>query len=177
MADMYRSAYRTCPITVKRATALAFVERVHRRLPKVQGAMWGVGLLHEGELVGVVLVGWPSRVQTKPDVPHLRVLRCAVKEGHKNACSRLCASAWRAARALGALRMDTHTHGDESGVSLRPAGWTFGGWTAGGEHSRESRPRKAAVDATPKRRWWAPGSRWDDGASVTATPWDGAQDG
>ena len=35
----------TRPITVKRATGLAFVEKTHRKLPRVQGAMWGVSVL------------------------------------------------------------------------------------------------------------------------------------
>ena len=155
----------TRPITVKRATGLAFVEKTHRKLPRVQGAMWGVSVLDAltGEVLGVALVGWPSRMQTDGTCPHLRVLRVAVVEGVPNACSMLYGAAWKAARALGAVRMDTHTHLEEPGVSLRAAGWVEDGLTDGGEHSRESRPRKPAVDARPKRRWWAPGSQLRDG--------------
>lgn len=148
---------RVRPITVKAAT-LSFIKGTHRRLPKVQGAMWGVAAWSGVELVGVALVGWPSRTQTNVEVTHLRVLRCAVKEGFPNACSMLYSAAWRAARALGCESMDTHTHLDESGTSLRAAGWVFAGLTDGGEHARANRPRAKAVDPRPKKRWFAPGS-------------------
>lgn len=121
--------------------------------------MWGVSVLDGDEVVGVALVGHPSRVQTKPTCEHLRVLRVAVREGYPNACSMLYGAAWRAARALGCETMDTHTHLDEPGTSLRAAGWIDGGLTSGGEHHRANRPRKAAVDPHPKRRWFAPGSK------------------
>lgn len=116
-----------------------------------------------GSVVGVALVGHPSQEQTTPTCEHLRVLRVAVREGVPNACSMLYGAAWRAARALGCERMDTHTHLDEPGTSLRAAGWVEDGFTSGGEHSRIKRPRKKAIDPKPKRRWWAPGSRLKDG--------------
>jgi hypothetical protein len=146
------------PWTVKRSAALDFVRNVHRRLPAVQGAMWCVSARAGLEIVGVCLVGMPSQEQTTDELDMLRVLRLAVKDGYPNACSLLYSSAWRAARAMGATSMDTHTHLDEPGTSLRAAGWIDGGLTAGGEHERAGRPRKQAVDAGPKRRWWAPGS-------------------
>jgi hypothetical protein len=143
---------KLAPITVK--AALPFVAAVHRRLPKLQGAMWGVSVREGGEVVGVALVGHASRLL--PDV--LAVLRCAVIEGHPNACSMLYGACSRAGRAMGADGMVTYTHGDEHGASLKAAGWIDGGLTDGGEHSRPSRPRGPAVDPLPKRRWWAPWS-------------------
>ncbi len=93
---------RIRPWTVKRATALAFVREVHRRLPAIQGAMWCVSVRCGSEIVGVALVGWPSQEQTSDEIDMLRVLRVATKEGYKNACSMLYGAAWRAARAMGA---------------------------------------------------------------------------
>ena len=151
------------PITVRRASALGFVRDTHRRLAAVQGAMWGASIILDGEVVGVALVGHPSRVQTSPTCDHLRVLRVAVREGIPNGCSMLYGSVWRAARALGCVRMDTHTHLDEPGTSLIASGWVDGGFTDGGEHSRPSRVRRPAIDPHPKRRWWAPGSVMPDG--------------
>jgi hypothetical protein len=149
---------RLRPWTVKRETALAFNLEVHRKLKKIQGAMWCVSIREGAEIVGVALVGWPSQEQTSDEIDHLRVLRCTVKEGHKNGCSMLYGACWRAARAMGVESMDTFTHLDEPGTSLRAAGWIEDGLTSGGEHSRASRPRKPQEDARPKRRWWAPGS-------------------
>lgn len=151
-------ALRLRPWRVRRFEALAFVAQVHRRLPKVQGAMWCVSVREGDDIVGVALVGWPSQEQTSDEMDMLRVLRVAVKPGYQNACSMLYGAAWRAARAMGVTSMDTHTHLDEPGTSLVASGWTDGGLTDGGEHARKSRPRKAAVDPRPKRRWWAPGS-------------------
>lgn len=162
-------ALKLRPITVKRATGLGFVKETHRRLPAVQGAMWGTSVRDAltGELLGVALVGHPSQEQTSEDCEHLRVLRVAVKEQIPNACSMLYGAVWRAARALGAVRMDTHTHLDEPGTSLEAAGWVEDGVTSGGEHSRKGRPRKAAIDPRPKKRWWAPGSVLPDGRVMT----------
>ena len=152
------SALHLRPWTMKRADSIAFVAETHRKLPKVQGGMWCVSVRAGDEIVGVAIVGWPSQEQTTREADHLRVLRLSVRDGHKNACSMLYGACWRAARAMGCTSMDTFTHLEEPGTSLRAAGWIEDGVTAGGEHSRASRPRKAAVDARPKRRWWAPGS-------------------
>ncbi len=159
---------RLAPITVRRASALGFVAATHRRLPKVQGAMWGVSIVDGDTVVGVALVGHPSRVQTTATNEHLRVLRVAVVEGVKNGCSMLYGAAWRAARAMGCRRMDTHTHLDEPGTSLIASGWLYGGLTDGGEHDRPSRRRGPAIDSQPKLRWWAPGSVDDDGRPLGA---------
>lgn len=142
------------PCTVKRA--LPFVARVHRRLPKVQGAMWAVGAWANGELIGVALVGWPARTMNEDT---LSVLRVAVVEGHPNACSLLYGSCAKAAKAMGVKNMVTYTHGDEAGTSLKAAGWIDGGLTDGGEWDRDGRPRQLALDAEPKRRWFAPWSK------------------
>ena len=146
------------PWTVKRSTAIQFNADTHRRLPRIQGAMWCVSVRNGVEIVGIALVGHPSQEQTTDEYDHLRVLRVAVKEGHKNACSMLYGACWRAARAMWVTSMDTFTHLDEPGISLRAAGWIEDGLTTGGEYSRKGRLRKPQADPNPKRRWWAPGS-------------------
>lgn len=118
--------------------------------------MWAVGAWAHGELIGVALVGWPAR-ELNDDT--LSVLRVAVVEGHRNACSLLYGACARAAKAMGAENLVTYTHGDESGVSLKAAGWVDGGLTDGGEWDRPGRPRQLALDPEPKRRWWAPWSK------------------
>lgn len=143
---------RLHPITVK--AALPFVRAVHRRLPRVQGAMWAVSVREDSELVGVALVGHPARLLAADDV--LSVLRCAVIEGNRNACSMLYGACSRAAKAMGAVDLVTYTHGDEHGSSLKASGWIYGGTTTGGEWKRAGRKRAPAVDAAPKQRWYAP---------------------
>lgn len=47
----------------------------------------------------------------------------------------------------------TYTLPEEPGTSLRAAGFSDQGLTAGGEHSRPSRYRKPALRPDRKRRW------------------------
>lgn len=142
------------PCTVK--AAAPFVRKVHRRLSKVQGAMWAVQVLREGEMVGVALVGSPARVWNGDT---LTVLRVAVIEGNRNACSMLYGACSRAARDMGAENCVTYTHLDEHGASLKASGWIDDGLTDGGEWNRDARQRALAIDADKKRRWYAAWSR------------------
>lgn len=144
---------RVKPITVR--AAIPFVRHTHRRLPKIQGAMWAVSAVAGDDVVGVALVGAPAR---KLSADTLAVLRVAVKEGYRNGCSMLYGACSRAARAMGADNLVTYTHEDEPGTSLKAAGWIDGGLTDGGSWDCPSRPRLPGIDEGPKRRWWAPWS-------------------
>ena len=155
---------RLAPVTVK--DAIAWVRSTHRRLPALQGAMWAVQVRRDGQRIGVACVGVPrARMAMGGEglrAEHLEVLRLAVVEadasgsGQKGACSMLYAACSRAARAMGAASIRTATHLDEPGTSLRAAGWVQAYETSGGEWSRESRQRSLAIDAAPKRVWFAP---------------------
>jgi hypothetical protein len=81
-------------------------------------------------------------------------------DGHAQPyCTMIYAALCRAGEALGYNEAWTYTLPWEDGRSLRAAGFIDMGLTAGGEHSREGRPRAPAVCAEPKRRWMAPLSR------------------
>ncbi len=151
----HRVTLRPCPVKV----ALRFVASTHRRLPSLQGGMWCVAAVIDGETVGVAVVGHPQARLTAARLNELEVLRVAVLDGAQNACSALYGATARAARAMGCADLSTTIHGDESGHSLRASGWVEIGPTAGGEWSRPSRSRKAAVDAAPKIRWAVPWGR------------------
>jgi hypothetical protein len=148
---------RQRPCTVK--AGVAFVRQVHRRLPRVEGAMWAISALDDaGNVVGVILVGRPNRGMQGPvnALTVLNVSRLAAVEGNRNVCSLLYGAAARAARDMGADDLVTYTHEDEHGASLKASGWVDGGLTDGGEWDCPTRPRKRAADARPKRRWFAP---------------------
>lgn len=102
----------------------------------------------------MAIVGHPARVWMTDGV--LAVLRVAVIDGVPNGCSKLLGACAAAAKAMGATDLVTYTLADEPGTSLRAAGWVEAGQTDGGEHTRPNRPRAPAVDARPKRRWFAP---------------------
>lgn len=143
------------PCTIRRAQKWA--AQVHRKLPDLQGGMRAIRVEHDGEMVGVAVVGNPARRLAEQGV--LGVLRVAVLEGHPNACSMLYGACSRAAKAMGATSLVTYTHQDEPGTSLRAAGWVHGGLTRGGEWNRDDRPRNISLFPEPKNRWRAP---WSD---------------
>lgn len=144
------------PITGK--AALRWIAQTHRHLPKLQGALFAVGVEQSGELVGVGTAGNPARVWQ--GTGRFVITRVAVRSGlpkigdHASpACTMILSALCRAGAALGYSEVWTYTLPEESGVTLKAAGFVDMGMTEGGEHSRPSRPRAPAVRPEPKRRW------------------------
>lgn len=155
MVDRKSARVTTRPIPIR--SAAHFNATTHRRLPTLTGAMWAVAAEIDGAVVGVAIVGRPNaRMARGNDGRRLEVLRCAVVEGARNACSALYGACSRSARAMGAEDMWTFTHSDESGHSLRAAGWVQVGITDGGEWDRNDRQRELAIDPLPKKKWAVP---------------------
>ena len=148
--------YAIAPCTVK--AALKKVSEWHRHLPELQGGLFAVKVLHEGQWVGVGVFGNPSRAWQ--DTGRGIIARCAAQEklppvgNHAApACTMLYAALCRAAKALGYHEAWTYTLPHEPGTSLRAAGFIEMGLTDGGEWDRPSRSRKAAKFVEPKKRW------------------------
>lgn len=137
--------------------------------------MWAIAVLRDADLIGVAIVGRPNaRMLDSVDLPQpaLSVLRVACDpedhdpdhvdasgRNHKGACSMLYGACARAARAMGAIDLFTYIHHDESGVSLKAAGWIRDDFeSAGGSYDRPSRKRAPPVEGGIKIRWWAPWS-------------------
>jgi hypothetical protein len=139
--------------------ARGWVESVHRRIPALTGAMWCLGLWDGDTMRGLAVVGRPGArmldVAARERVGVVEVIRVAVIEGTPNGSSMLYGACARAGRAMGLDGMLTYIHNDETGVSLRAAGWLADKMTDGGEWSRPSRQRRLALDSKPKVRWWA----------------------
>lgn len=153
------------PIPIKKA--LIFNSLIHRRLPALQGAMWAVSILEFTHVVGVAIVGRPTARRLDNDCEVLQVVRCAVVPGTPNGCSMLYGSCSRAARSLGARDMLTYIHDDESGISLKAAGWILdeGFESEGGEWNVPSRPRNPTVEPGKKKRYWVPWGAWAQDAA------------
>jgi hypothetical protein len=140
---------RLSPITVK--GALRKVKAWHRHLPDLQGGLFATQVVDDaGNCLGVGIAGNPCRAWQ--DSGRIVISRVAT-EGAENACSALYGALARAAKALGYEEVWTYTLLDEPGTSLRAAGFMDMGLTDGGEWSRPSRARAAAVRPEPKRRW------------------------
>lgn len=113
-------ALRLVPVDFK--TAKDFVEGWHRHNKPPTGHKFSLGVAtDEDVLVGVACVGRPV-ASTYDDGMTLEVNRTCT-DGSHNANSMLYGAAWRATKALGYRRLITYTQADESGASLRAAGW------------------------------------------------------
>lgn len=134
------------PMTL--AEANEFVRQHHRTHKPVPGAKFCIGVADDGGVVhGVAIVGRP--VARMSDTGWTLEVNRSCTDGTKNANSMLYGAAWRAAKALGYRKLITYTLPEESGASLRAAGWTCIGERGGGSWDCESRPR---VDTHPLQR-------------------------
>ena len=130
-----------------------FVKKFHRHHKPVPGMKFALGASKDGAVVGVALVGRPI-ARFLDDGWTLEVNRCCT-DGTKNACSFLYSASWRAAKALGFLKLITYTLPEEGGASLRGAGWKLLGTAGGGSWSVPSRPRVDLHPLQEKLKWEA----------------------
>jgi len=108
------------PITLR--AAQEFVAQHHRHNKPPRGHKFSIGLKNEdGELIGVATVG-RTVARHFDDGLTLEVNRTCTT-GERNANSALYGAIWRAAKAMGYVRCITYTQADESGSSLRAAGF------------------------------------------------------
>ena len=146
-------------------TARGFVADWHRHNRPPVGWRFGIGVETAGQLVGVAVVGRPVARHTD-DGMTLEVTRCTT-DGTPNACSALYGAAWRAAKALGYRRLITFTRADESGSSLRGAGWRV----------IAERPKRSSWDTPSRRRGTTTDAiartLWEAGSSATSIVGEG----
>lgn len=109
------------PLRFRQACALVAEHHRHHRAP--QGHLFSIGAADDhGRDVGAVIVGRPV-ARHYDDGLTAEVTWLVVVDQAPNASSHLLGAAWRAARAMGYRRMLTYTQAEESGASLRAAGW------------------------------------------------------
>lgn len=137
------------PISLEEANE--FVRNHHRHNAVVPGAKFCVACANGKEIVGVAIVGRPI-ARHADDGWTLEVNRVAT-DGTRNANSFLYGAVRRAAWALGYKRLITYTLPEESGASLRAAGYRLIGAAGGGTWNRESRPRIDTHPTQEKLKW------------------------
>ena len=133
----------------------AFVDGWHRHNKPPAGYLWAHGVANDdGVLVGVAIVGRPI-AGAFDDGMTVEVTRTAT-DGYKNANSMLYGAVARAAFAKGYRRVVTYTQADESGASLRAAGY------------------KVIAERPPRKGWDTPSRPRDNGSylSTTRTLWE-----
>lgn len=142
------------PITIKEANE--FVLNFHRHNKPTQGGKFAIGALSDNGLVGVAIVGRPV-ARSLDDGLTAEVNRvCVIDSAPKNTCSFLYGRCWRIWQQMGGKRMVTYTLQDESGSSLRGAGWKIMGETKPDGWNRKSRKRDwQPIYGQLKFRWEA----------------------
>lgn len=144
------------PIDFKEAAE--FVQNFHRHNKPPIGHKFSVGCSDGKSLIGVAIVGRPV-ARKLDDGLTLEVIRCCVIENStKGACSFLYAKCWNAAKAMGYTKLITYTLKDESGASLRGAGWKIvAELRASNPSAWQSRPGREwqAITGQQKLRWEA----------------------
>ncbi len=107
------------PITF--AKAKAFIAEFHRHNKPPQGMKFALAAEQDGVLVGVATCGRPV-ARAFDDGRTLEITRTCT-DGSPNVNSLLYGAARRAAWAMGFTRIITYTQADETGASLRAAGF------------------------------------------------------
>jgi hypothetical protein len=118
------------PVELKEANA--FIAGVHRHHQPTVGHRFSVGVIDEQRnLRGVAVIGRPvARLAGHPRQV-LEVTRLAT-DGTPNACSMLYGAAARVGKQLGYGKIQTYILEEESGTSLRAAGWSMEAMSRGG---------------------------------------------
>ena len=140
------------PLTL--AEAKAYIADHHRHHKPPVGHRFSIGCADEhGQVRGVIVVGRPV-ARHYDDGLTAEVTRCCT-DGTRNVASMLYGAAWRAAKAMGYRRLITYTRADESGDSLRGAGWRVlaersarPGWSC------RTRPRVDTTEHGVQRTLW-----------------------
>jgi hypothetical protein len=134
-------------VPIRFREACEFIRRHHRHHKPPVGHICSLAVSDEDKIVGVATVGRPVSRRLDNGLT-AEVTRCCT-DGTRNACSMLYAAAWRAAKALGYKKLITYILLEESGCSLRAAGWKCLGECGGGSWNVKSRPR---VDMHPTQK-------------------------
>ncbi|MCK9549167.1 XF1762 family protein [Aquamicrobium sp.] len=113
---------RIVPLTLREAND--FVEQWHRHSSRTSndGGKFAIGMEHNGQLVGVAIVGRPvARLLQVPGAAEVLRL-CTSPAAPKGAASKLYARCRRIWQQMGGTTLHTYTLKRESGASLRGAG-------------------------------------------------------
>lgn len=146
---MFEERLSVVPCTIAEAKAFVLEHHRHHR-PPVSG-LFALAVAMPDGIRGVAIVGRPVARRMADDWTAEITRVCT--DGTRNACSMLYSAAWRAARALGYLKLITYTLETEGGASLRGAGWRCIAETRGGSWDRKARPRVDRHPTQGKLRW------------------------
>lgn len=141
----------TIPITIRDANV--FVTNFHRHNKKVTGAKFAIGLTEDCELIGVAIAGRPV-ARLLDNGKTIEILRVCVKEGYKNANSKLYGRVKRICQLMGYEKIITYTLQKESNASLKAIRAKPVSEVKPGDWDRLNRRRKGQeIYSEEKIRW------------------------
>ena len=106
-----------------------------------------MGATYGDDLIGIAIVGRPVSAILQDGVTAEVTRLCVVDHAPKNSCSFLYGRCWRIWQQMGGRRMVTYTLQEESGSSLKGAGWRIVG---------EVKPTSKGLDRKDRSREWQP---------------------
>ena len=146
---------RIVPLILREAND--FVERWHRHSARTSndGGKFAIGLEHEGELVGVAIVGRPVARMLQVDGAAELLRLCTSPAAPKGSGSKLYARAKRIWQLMGGTKLHTYTLDRESRATMRGAGLKEpAAFIAGAQWDRAARKRdRRPIYDEPKLRW------------------------
>jgi hypothetical protein len=149
---------RIIPMTLK--VANDFVEAHHRHSARTSndGGKFAIGLEHDGQLVGVAIVGRPiaRMLQQRQEFPAELLRLCTSPACPKGGGSKLYSRAKRIWQLMGGTHWHTYTLDKESKATMRGVGFKDDDavQVKGAQWDREKRRRsKKAIHDEPKLRW------------------------
>lgn len=137
--------FETIPTPITFRQACDFINVYHRHHMAPQGMKFALGISNGQKLVGVLTAGRPVS-RHRDDGLTLEVTRVCVNGAYVHLCSKLYAAARRIAREMGYHTLITYTLDEETGASVRAAGFHCLGKSSGGSWNSLSRNR---VDKHP----------------------------
>lgn len=137
------------PIT--RREVHEFIDMHHRHHRPPQGFKYAIAVYAGEKLVGVATVGRPV-AREFDDNSTAEVTRCCT-DGTRNVASMLYGAARGMAKANGYKRLITYTLKEESGTSLKAAGFVATGWIPGKSWNVPSRARVDKHALCARVRW------------------------
>jgi len=152
------------PTTLRAANDFVAEHHRHNGRTARNGGKFAVLALYGSETVGVAIVGNPlsATFMDKAKYGHTaEVLRvCTLPSSPKGTVSFLYGACWRIWREMGGQRLITYTLQDETGASMRGAGWkrvaevraTESHWRKK-DHLSDARTFDVRSSGQPKFRW------------------------
>ena len=159
------------PCTLKRANDFIEIYHRHNLRTSRDGGKFALAAADRASIVGVAITGNPLSASLMDGFTAEVLRACVLPDAPRNCNSLLYGACRRVWFEMGGRRIITYTLTEESGASLRGAGWTLAATVNG--HSAKTwgksdhlKRREQAILSQKKRRWEAINPKAYDGEAA-----------